>query len=439
MKIMRHHPPLALFACILLAALFPGCQTTDPADTPNADPSTQRFAQLPVEEALALEIALTEAAWKGEAEEVERLLQAGADPEGVSGRRARRYWQAVGQPPARSIPGVYPTPLLACLHSYIPEGEAGPAPGARVQITQALLKAGADPNRQARFWFGQFPLLSAVECGNVEAVILLLEAGADIKMTLENMPVFDVPSGPDTALQQAVEQRDAQLVRILLAAGASPLEGVLHKTPVYAAASNPEMLALLLDELVATDANPRWGHVKLTLQTALSRTLSEWTSISARLDSDGAFAEDCATCFRMLTDFGAVLDLDDVGIAFHAEEIEDAELEAWYLHQLATREPAGLFASYWLAGLVDEQDIDGLRDALEAGLDVNAKGEDGRTALHFAVFEDDVELVAFLLESGAWVNAHDDDGETALAWSSDERVIAVLREAGGVYSDNAAE
>ena len=53
---------------------------------------------------------------------------------------------------------------------------------------------------------------------------------------------------------------------------------------------------------------------------------------------------------------------------------------------------------------------------LQAGADVNAKDEDGRTALIAASTEDNPEMVRLLLQAGASVNVKDKKGRTALFW-----------------------
>jgi ankyrin repeat domain-containing protein 50 len=55
---------------------------------------------------------------------------------------------------------------------------------------------------------------------------------------------------------------------------------------------------------------------------------------------------------------------------------------------------------------------------LEKGADVNAKDENGETALHLATINRYEEVVRLLLEKGADVNAKDKDGWTALDWAS---------------------
>jgi ankyrin repeat protein len=55
---------------------------------------------------------------------------------------------------------------------------------------------------------------------------------------------------------------------------------------------------------------------------------------------------------------------------------------------------------------------------IKAGIDINAKEEDGRTALLIAAEKGDAAMAALLADSGADVNARDVDGYTALMYAA---------------------
>jgi uncharacterized protein len=55
---------------------------------------------------------------------------------------------------------------------------------------------------------------------------------------------------------------------------------------------------------------------------------------------------------------------------------------------------------------------------IKAGIDINAKEEDGRTALLIAAEKGDVGMAALLADNGADVNARDVDGYTALMYAA---------------------
>lgn len=61
------------------------------------------------------------------------------------------------------------------------------------------------------------------------------------------------------------------------------------------------------------------------------------------------------------------------------------------------------------------------------GKDVNAKDENGFTALHVAAFEGDVEMVTVLLEEEADIEAQTKEGLTALHWAAVEGKADVVK------------
>jgi ankyrin repeat protein len=65
--------------------------------------------------------------------------------------------------------------------------------------------------------------------------------------------------------------------------------------------------------------------------------------------------------------------------------------------------------------------------AIEDGVDVNAAGPDGTTALHWAVYNDDVQLVQRLIRARARVDARNEFGSTPIAEAANVGNAAVIR------------
>jgi ankyrin repeat protein len=59
-----------------------------------------------------------------------------------------------------------------------------------------------------------------------------------------------------------------------------------------------------------------------------------------------------------------------------------------------------------------------ITELLKAGADINARDEEGRTALMIAAkYNKDPEVIAVLLKAGADARVKDNSGHTALDWS----------------------
>lgn len=72
----------------------------------------------------------------------------------------------------------------------------------------------------------------------------------------------------------------------------------------------------------------------------------------------------------------------------------------------------GIEANIRLMYLASEGDLDGIRELLESGIDVNFGDIDGRTALHVAACQGRPDVVDLLLQKGAKVDPEDRWGST---------------------------
>ena len=69
-------------------------------------------------------------------------------------------------------------------------------------------------------------------------------------------------------------------------------------------------------------------------------------------------------------------------------------------------------------GLLINGKLDCVKALIEAGADLNAKENDGSTALHWAADNGKLDCVKALIEAGADLNAKENDGWTALHWAA---------------------
>ena len=63
-------------------------------------------------------------------------------------------------------------------------------------------------------------------------------------------------------------------------------------------------------------------------------------------------------------------------------------------------------------------DFAGMKECIEKGVDVNARDENGKTALLWASYYGDIEVLKYLIKKGADIEAKDDKGNTPLTTTS---------------------
>jgi ankyrin repeat protein/serine/threonine protein kinase len=286
------------------------------------------------------------AAYRGDAGSVLRLLAAGADPEAraVLVLRAR---DKEGRP-ARSA---YRRRGLTALHLAALRGH--------VDVARALIDQGASPSSLDDA--GRTPLHEAAESGLPGVAALLLGAKAEVGVA---------DPSKATPLHVAAQNHEgesgdvprAELVRLLLEAGADPgAKGASDMTPLHGA-SRVDVARLLLDKGAPADA-PRAYDFRTPIFEAATR---------------------------------GALDVVDLLISRGAE-VTRAHKGRTLLHAAA-----------------QAQTVDVARRLLEKGLDPLAIDEDGQSPLFPAAASGSVETIRLLLDRRADVKARDVKGNTPL-------------------------
>jgi len=80
---------------------------------------------------------------------------------------------------------------------------------------------------------------------------------------------------------------------------------------------------------------------------------------------------------------------------------------------------------------IENDDVTAVKKAIDNGAVIDAKDENGRTALMKASFMGSLKVAKFLIEQGADINAKREDGSTPLTWASSAEMTDLLKKHGG--------
>ena len=320
------------------------------------------------------ETALMTAVRSGSVAVVSQLLQAGSDPNArqTSKGQTALMWAATAQKP---------------------------------EIARLLIERGAEVNASSESGFTV--LMFAAREGGVDLAELLLESGAEINA---------VGSDGSTALLVATVRGHANLAIVLLERGAEPdgAMDVAGYSPLHWATSRGENPLSFGDVTSKVEATGEWGAIsgipdrdaKLDLVTAL---LDHGAKLEAPVQrppptgaTGGSFSGSAMT--RDATPY------------FVAAMAGDAEIMRLLVARgadpfvLASNGSTALIGAIrggnaFTARAVTEQDrIDAVAAALEAGHDIEAQDTNGYRAMHVAAEGEFHQMIRFLLESGAELN-----------------------------------
>jgi ankyrin repeat protein len=324
---------------------------------------------------------LSLACTNGSAAMIERLLKAGADPNAA---------RPTGETPSMTA-----------------------ARTGNADAVRALLAAGADVNAKES-WTGQDALMWAVSERHAAVVRVLIERGADVRARSK---------GGFTPLLFAAQQGDLESARVLLGAGAGVNEGTPdHGSPLVlaAASGHPDFVAFLLEKGADVTVTDRNGATALhhaagsrAMVPAVKALLAHGADPNARLTKRVRLGVDVnavgATPFLMAA---AALNAD--GMRALAAGGADP--------LLTTKEGTTALMVAAGVGRFEERDEAGYKRALaavtvaaELGIDVNAVGESGWTALHGAAYTGADAIIRFLVAKGAALGVKDAFGQTPLS------------------------
>ena len=296
---------------------------------------------------------------------------------------------------------------------------AAPAPviADAPEATNPPLTLPADPKARGSM------MNAAVDHANVAKIKAMI--------ALDPSVVNDLGPGGHSPLVSAVVDGNADIVALLLAAGADPKkangQGILPLTAA-AGGGQADLVQKLLDKGADPDAVDSSGAPAIF--AAISRddleTVKRLVTKGAKLNvKDGGGSTPIQAALRgqpaagdivqYLLDHGAILRTDDRALV-------DAALDSYgnvnslsiVLPRLKDVNTLGSDGFSLLHKAVERRDAGSARTLLEHGIRVDVRSADGQTPLILAAGHADRDILKLLLEHGADPNARDQRGEDAL-------------------------
>lgn len=312
------------------------------------------------------ELTLASAAWLGDKEEVQRLLETGTD---------------VNAKNRQGLP-----PVIAA------------AKKGNGEVLKLLVDSGADPNVEDNN--GLTPLMWAADRGHLETARILLENGADVNAVTEYGA---------TALKKAIESPERALVKLLLDHGAEANASLRDgSTPLMwaAIAGQASLAKLLLERGADVDAKADDGATALMLAAVMHSS-----EVVELLKAHNATVT--LPIAAMLGDQKAVARLIDAGA-----DVNERDRQGWTPLMYSARNGHADLVRLLLNNGADVNlkdsnggtalmnacvacDLEVIKLLLDAGADVNAEYWPGLTALDNARENCSEGIVDFLKAHGA--------------------------------------
>jgi ankyrin repeat protein len=372
----------------------------------------------------ALNENLVAAVKDGDAAEVERLLNSGADPDFVGSKGAVALPMAAGAGDLEIVRLLLAAGAdvnsgmdvrITTGHSFL---EASPlfhaAAAGHLEVVELLLASGADPN-QPDTAVGVVPLHEAARMNYLEIVQALLANGADVNLrgTRGDTPLYWAALVGSVESSQALLEAGADANIQELEEGLTPLMASLIHQPI----GPPELITLLLDHGTNLDTQNNVGNTALHFAAfngdgaVVEILLSNGASID--LQNNGgmtplhrAAVGNRIEAVKVLIEYGASLEIKDnegqtaLDVAFG--ESQDLLREAGAVQGSPAETSA---VNEELIAAVDTGDPAEVERLLEEGANPNFANGEGNMPLALAAEMGTRDIAQLLLEAGADVNS----------------------------------
>ncbi|BAY73557.1 ankyrin repeat domain-containing protein [Trichormus variabilis] len=325
-----------------------------------------------------------EAVQKGDLEQVINLINTGIDLEKRDKDGYTLLKVAVDFGYLEIVQGL----LKAGASTIFPEGRllsSAIKPG-KIEILEELIKAGVDINQ--RLEDDKTILMEAANIGDINVVKKLVESGADVNALTD---------GGDFALLNAAYQGWQEVFDYLAPLTSLELrqesEQALPKGLVRRKRANDKYTEDFIDAVAIGDLN------------TVVQTIKNGVDVNA-ISSEGTIPLHTASFWGYLPIVRVLL---EAGANLESRTEDDGKTPL-----MSSAEGSALLATY--PSSIDRMNqIEVIRLLINAGADVNAKSNEGWTALIAAANSGCVEAVKLLLQAGADAKAKDCWGDTALS------------------------
>lgn len=281
------------------------------------------------------------------------------------------------------------------LQTFIKKHRIFPSNPYTLEELKALITQGADVNTQVNL--GTTALMRAAAYGNIEAMQVLIDAGADVDIQRSR--------GKATALSVAIQYEHLPAIELLIHAGAN-LDDALDCATIHT--DNPKIAKVLLDAGALPDT--------MIVQRVLTRGFFNNIFSNNRKERAKKYQEVWQMFVKkypklQLTSEQATQKLQDLANAGFPHTTPD---ELYYtIKNLHFFKADFKRTETLLLHATTHGNVWAIQALLDAGIDINVQNTGGSTSLSLAIIKQYSESVKLLLEEGAIPCIPDVRGSTA--------------------------